>query len=55
MLNSDLLELSMFISIVPPIRSRRAVSNGGHHLFAAYDLTFFMRFFGFQKTRFKNE
>ena len=31
--------------MVPQIRSRRAVSNGGLLLSVAYDLTCFMRFF----------
>ena len=35
----------MRLSIVPSIRSRRAVSNGGPLLSVAYDLTCFMRFF----------
>ena len=35
----------MRLSIVPSIRSRRAVSDGGPLLSVAYDLTCFMRFF----------
>ena len=35
--------------MVPSIRSRRAVSNGGLLLPVAYDLTCFIRFFSFQK------
>ena len=35
----------MRLSIVPLVRSRRAVSDGGPLLSVAYDLTCFMRFF----------
>ena len=45
MLNNDISKLSMMVSIVPSIRSRRAVSNGGPLLSVAYDLTCFMKFF----------
>ena len=45
----DITKLYMLISIVPSIRSRRAVSNGGPHLSEAYDLTCFMTLFGFYK------
>ena len=40
--------------MVPSMQSRRVVSNGGPHLSVAYDLTCFMRFFGFEKTCLKN-
>ena len=43
MLKSDMSKLSMLISIVPSIRSRRAVSNGGPHLSVAYDLNCFVK------------
>ena len=43
----------MLISIVPSIRFRRVVSNGGLHLSVAYDLTGFITFFGFYKLRLK--
>ena len=33
----------MTLSMVPSIRSRRVVSNGGPHLFVAYDLTCFVK------------
>ena len=45
----------MRLSIVPSIRSRRAVSNGGPHLSVAYDLTCFIRFFERYKQCFENE
>ena len=35
----------MRLLIVPSIRSRRAVPNGGPHLSVAVDLTSFIRFF----------
>ena len=38
-------KLSMLISIVPSIRSRRVVPNGGPHLSVAYDLTCLIRCF----------
>ena len=44
----------MRLSIVPSIRSRRAVSNGGLLLSVAYDLTCFMRFFELYKLSFKS-
>ena len=49
MLKNDMSEFSVLISIVPSIRSRRAVPDGGPHVSAAYDLTSFMRFFGFDE------
>ena len=33
------------LSMVPSIRSRRVVPNGGPHLSVAHDLTCFMKFF----------
>ena len=39
--------------MVPSIKSRRAVSNGGPHLSVAYDLTCFMTLSGFYKLRLK--
>ena len=42
---NDMSKLSMLIPIVPSIRSRRVVSNGGPHLAVAYGLTCFMTIF----------
>ena len=39
----------MRLWIAPSIRSRRAVPNGGPHLSAAYDLTWFMTLFELYK------
>ena len=39
----------MRLSIVPSIRSRRVVSDGGLHLSVAHDLTCFMTFFELDK------
>ena len=50
---SDMSELSVLISLVPSIRSRRAVSNGGPHLSVAYDLTCFTTVFCFWKKMFE--
>ena len=44
----------MRLSIVPLVRSRRAVSDGGPLLSVAYDLTCFMRFFECCKLCLKN-
>ena len=55
MLKSDMLKLSMLISIVSSIRTRQVVSNGGPHLSVAYDLTGFISFFGFDKNCLKSE
>ena len=39
----------MRLWIAPSFRSRRAVQKDGPHLSVAYDLTCFIRFFGFDK------
>ena len=44
----------MRLSIVPLVRSRRAVSDGGPLLSVAYDLTYFMKFFERYKHRLEN-
>ena len=49
MLKSHRSKLSMLISIVQSIRSRRVVSNGGLHLSVGCDLTCFIRFFELYK------
>ena len=40
--------------MVPSIRSRRVVSDGGPHLSVAYDLTCFMTYFKIHKLYLKN-
>ena len=51
MITSDMSKLSMLISIVPSIRSRRVVSNGGLLSSVAYDSTCFMRLFARYRRR----
>ena len=41
----------MRLWIAPLVRSRRPVPNAGSHLSVGYDLTCFMRCFGFEKKR----
>ena len=44
----------MKLSVVPSIRSRRVVSNGGLHLSVAYDLTCFVMLVGLYKLGLKD-
>ena len=44
----------MKLSMIPSIRSRRVVSNGGPHVSVAYVLTFFVTFFELYKFYLQN-